>query len=181
MIRASVFIATSLDGFIAREDGALDWLPTPEPGGDDFGYAHFMATVDVIVMGRHTFETVLGFGTWPYGKTRVVVLSSRMITIPDAIAATVEHHSLAPLALAESLTSRGFKQAYIDGGKTIQGFLAAGLIQRMTITRIPIILGSGVPLFGPVGGDIKLQHLSTRDYDNGIVQSTYAVAPTREQ
>ncbi|HMQ51840.1 MAG TPA: dihydrofolate reductase family protein [Anaerolineae bacterium] len=178
-MKASVYIATSLDGFIARPDGAIDWLPVgeSEPGVEDYGYREFMDSVDYLVMGRGTFEVVLSFGgEWPYGEKRLVVLSSRPVEIPDRLAGTVEWLSGSPQAVVDRLAERGAQHLYVDGGKTIQGFLAAGLIQHLTITRIPILIGEGLPLFGPVPHDIKLNHIETRSFANGLVQSRYEVA-----
>jgi|ERR1700733_4811861 dihydrofolate reductase len=172
-MQASVFIATSLDGFIARLDGALDWLPVePEP----HGYDEFIATVDAIVIGRKTFETVLSFGGWAYGKKPVVVLSSTMSELKVPTGAVCDLMAGTPHEIIARLTGRGMKHLYIDGGITIQRFLEAGLIQRMTITRIPILLGSGIPLFGPLSHDIKFEHVATRSFPSGIVQSEYLIA-----
>ena len=174
-MNATVYIATSLDGFIARPDGDIDWLPVGDSGtGEDYGYHAFMDTVDVIVMGRGTYEKVLTFGQWPYRKP-VVVLSSRALTFPPAVPATVESMSGSPSDVVARLEARGMQHAYIDGGVTIQGFLGAGLIQRIIITRIPVLIGTGLPLFGPVSRDIPLRHVTTRSYENGLVQSEYEV------
>ena len=171
-MKASVFIATSLDGFIARPDGALDWLPDDcEP----HGYDEFIATVDTIVIGRKTFETVLGFDAWPYGKMPVVVLSSRPSEVTPPEGAACDVMSGAPREIVARLAQRGVRHVYVDGGVTIQGFLEAGLIQRLTITRIPVLLGSGIPLFGPLPRDIRLEHVATRSYPSGLVQSEYLV------
>ncbi|HKQ75358.1 MAG TPA: dihydrofolate reductase family protein [Blastocatellia bacterium] len=172
-MKASVFIATSLDGFIARADGALDWLP-----GDDVephGYEEFMDTVDALVIGRKTFETVLAFDTWPYGAKPVFALSSRALA-PAPLGAVVEHMSGDPAEIVSQLTARGIRHVYVDGGITIQRFLQAGLIQRLIITRIPVIIGAGIPLFGPTHRDIALKHIATRQYASGLVQSEYTVA-----
>jgi dihydrofolate reductase len=172
-MKASVFIATSLDGFIARLDGSLDWLP-PD-GGEPHGYDEFMSTVDAIVIGRKTFETVLTFETWPYHTKQVVVLSSITsgLTAPDG--AVCEFMAGAPHEIVSRLTQRGFTHLYIDGGVTIQRFMEAGLIQRLVITRIPILLGRGIPLFGPLSHDVRLEHVATRSYPSGMVQSEYLV------
>lgn len=177
-MKISVYIATSLDGFIARENGKLDWLPgsdgESDTSGEDYGYHEFMDSVDVLVMGRNTFETVLSFGIeWPYSEKRVIVLSSQPLQIPNDLPATVESSSCAPAELIQKLSEEGFQRAYIDGGKTIQSFLNAGLIQDMIITRIPILIGSGIPLFGPIDKDRKLRHVDTRTFENGFVQSKY--------
>jgi dihydrofolate reductase len=174
-MRASVYIATSLDGFIARENGGLDWLPAAGgAGGEDYGYAAFMATVDVLVMGRRTFETALGFGEWPYDKP-VVVLSSRPVSVPTHLTRSVEAMSCPPAEVVRRLEARGAGHLYVDGGRTIQGFLAAGLIQRVIITRVPVLLGSGIPLFGRLPRDIRLRHVRTSGFASGLVQSEYEV------
>jgi dihydrofolate reductase len=173
----SVFIATSLDGFIAREDGAIDWL-TAAGNGEDYGYADFIATVDALVMGRNTYELVLTFGGWPYEGTPVVVLSSRALDIPDRLAGRVEHMHAPPREVVRRLADRGASHLYVDGGRTIQAFLADGLIRRLTLTRIPVLLGRGIPLFGPLPGDVHLDHLETRTWPNGFVQSAYELPGT---
>jgi len=171
-VKASVFIATSLDGFIARANGDLDWLPPG--GGEEHGYDAFMATVDALVIGRKTFETVLTFDTWPYGEKPVYVLSTRTLA-PALPGAVVERMSGAPAEIVSQLAARGVRHAYVDGGITIQRFLQAGLIQRLTITRIPVLLGTGIPLFGTLQHDIVLRHVATRQYASGLVQSDYEV------
>lgn len=172
-MKASVFIATSLDGFIARPDDGLDWLPMD--GGEPHGYAEFIATVDAIVMGRRTFEIVRGFDSWPYGPTPVIVLTTRPAALraPDGVAC--EFMSGSPGQIVARLEQRGMKHLYIDGGVTIQRFLAAGLIQRLIITRIPVLLGSGIPLFGPLPHDVRLRHIATRSFPSGPVQSEYVI------
>jgi dihydrofolate reductase len=172
MTKASVFVGTSLDGFIARADGSFDFLPAEvEP----HGYEEFMASVDALVIGRKTFETVLGFGGWAYGKKPVFVLSSRPIaTAPPG--AVVEHMSGAPADIVAQLEARGIGHIYVDGGLTIQRFLQAGLIHRLIVTRVPVLIGTGIPLFGPLQRDIPLTHVATRHFPSGIVQSEYVVA-----
>jgi dihydrofolate reductase len=177
LVKASVYIATSLDGYIARENGEIDWLSggDSEGSGEDYGYQEFMDSIDVLVMGRNTYEKVLTFGKWPYGDKPVVVLSSRSLHVPSDIAETVESRSCSPAELVHQLSENGAKHVYIDGGRTIQGFLNAGLIQQIIITRIPILIGGGIPLFGPLHGDVKLRHIETRKFASGLVQSTYEV------
>ena len=172
--RASVFIATSLDGYIARPDGGLDWLP-PD-GGEPHGYDEFIDTVDAIVIGRKTFETVLAFDAWPYGNKQVVVLSTRPSEIVPPDGAVCEAMNGTPQEIVARLATRGMKHLYIDGGVTIQRFLEAGLIQRLIITRIPVLLGGGIPLFGALRRDIRLVHVATRSFSSGMVQSEYAIA-----
>ena len=168
---ASVFIGTSLDGFIARPNGSFDFLPEDcEP----HGYDEFMASVDTLVIGRKTFETVLAFETWPYGDKRVVVLSSRTLDLSVARGA-VEQMAGPPAEIAASLARSGARHLYVDGGVTIQGFLCAGLIQRLIITRVPVLIGAGMPLFGSLPRDVRLRHFATRSYASGLVQSEYHV------
>ena len=177
-MRASVFIATSLDGFIARPDGRLDWLPGADGevvSGEDHGYGAFLAEVDAIVVGRLTFETVLSFRGWPYGARPVAVLASRPVTIPPEHAAAVEAMPGPPAEILRRLAARGARHAYVDGGQTIQAFLAAGLIDRLVVTRVPILIGDGVPLFGPLARDIRLRHVRTEAFASGLVQSEYAI------
>ncbi len=172
-MKASVFIATSLDGFIARPNGDIDWLPTG--GGEEHGYEAFMATVDALVIGRKTYETVLAFDAWPYGRKPVYVLSTS--TLPPAPpGAVVEHMSGDPAEIVSQLAARDVRHIYVDGGVTIQRFLQAGLIQHLIITRIPVLIGAGIPLFGSVPRDILLNHVTTRQYESGLVQSEYVVA-----
>lgn len=174
-MKSTVFIATSLDGFIAREDGAIDWLPTGDATGDDedYGYRAFIETVDALVMGRHTYELVRSFAEWPYGKMRVVVLSRRGVEIPADLADRVETMSGSPAEVVVRLAERGMKHLYVDGGLTIQRFLADGLITRMIITRVPIVIGRGIPLFGPTSHDIRLRHIRTTAFPSGLVQGEY--------
>lgn len=173
-----VFIATSLDGFIARADGSIDWLDAANavvPPGEDMGYAAFMSSIDALVMGRSTFEMAMSFAAWPYGATPVVVLSAQLASLPGTAPATVSLHRGGPAELVADLAAKGLHGLYIDGGITIQGFLALRLIDELTITTIPVLLGSGKPLFGALPADVRLQHLSTRAYEFGFVQTTYRV------
>src|SRR3990172_1916034 len=173
VVKASVFIGTSLDGFIARVNGDLDFLPPG--GGEPHGYDEFIATVDALVIGRKTFETVLKFDTWPYGEKPVFVLSTRSLA-PAPLGAVVERLSGDPAEIVSQLDARGIRHVYVDGGITIQRFLQAGLIQRLTITRVPVLIGAGIPLFGAIQRDIVLRHVGTRQYASGLVQSEYVVA-----
>ena len=172
-MKASVFVGTSLDGFIARANGDLDFLEAG--GGEPHGYDEFIATVDALVIGRKTFETVLTFGSWPYGNKPVVVLSTRPLA-PTPPGAMVERMSGAPADIVSQLAARGIGHIYVDGGITIQRFLEAGLIYRLIITRVPVLIGGGIPLFGAVPRDIPLKHVATRHYASGLVQSEYLVA-----
>ena len=184
-MKCSSYIATSLDGFIAKTDGSLDWLDQANatvPEGEDCGYTQYMASVDVIVMGRKTFETVLSFGSWPYSKP-VYVLSRQWSGLPASAPATAQLWSGPPAALQTHLKKNGVRGAYIDGGQLIQSFISAQLLDEITITRIPVLLGSGIALFGPLpAGRTALctQHLHTRSYDFGFVQSHYALRYAQE-
>jgi len=171
----SVFVGTSVDGFIARPNGELDFLPPG--GGEPHGYDEFIATVDAIVIGRNTFEKVLSFPDWPYGKKRVVVLSSRPIDLSAAgEGAIVEQMSGTPAEIVSRLAASGAHHLYVDGGITIQAFLRAGLVDRLVITRVPVLIGDGIPLFGALPRDLRLHHVATRHYPSGLVQSEYHVA-----
>ena len=181
-MKASVYIATTLDGFIARKNGELDWLPGSADGeeevendNDELGFKTFIDSVDVLVMGRNTYELVLSSGQWFYGNKRVIVLSSTLAKISDDLPKTVELRCCTPTELSIDLQKSGAHHWYIDGGKTIQGFLNAGLINEIIITKIPILIGNGIPLFGPLNHDMKLNHLETRSFKNGFVQSKYEV------
>jgi dihydrofolate reductase len=171
-MKASVFVGTSLDGFIARKNGDFDFLPPG--GGEPHGYDEFIATVDAIVMGRNTFDTVLTMSPWPYAKKRVVVLSSRPIDF-SRVDGKVEQMSGAPAEIVAQLEASGAHHLYIDGGITVQRFLRAGLIQRLIITRVPVLIGEGIPLFGALPHDIHLRHIATRQYPSGLVSSEYQV------
>ena len=171
-MRISVFVGTSVDGFIARPDGALDFLPPG--GGEPHGYDEFIATVDAIVIGRKTFETVLAMESWPYGDKRVVVLSSRPVDLSKA-GGIVEPMGGPPREIVSKLAASGAHHLYVDGGITVQGFLGAGLVQRLVITRVPVLIGEGIPLFGALPHDIRLHHVATRHYPSGLVQSEYEV------
>jgi dihydrofolate reductase len=171
-MKISVFVGTSLDGFMARADGSLDFLPPG--GGEPHGYDEFMATVDALVIGRKTYETVLAFETWPYGAKPVFVLSSRSLA-PAPDEAVVEHLTGAPADIVSRLARRGIRHIYVDGGTTIQSFLRVGLVQRLIITRVPVLIGAGIPLFGDPLRDIALRHIATRQYASGLVQSEYEV------
>jgi dihydrofolate reductase len=174
-MKISVFIATSLDGFIARLNGDIDWLVNAGDTNDpeDYGYRKFISTVDCLVIGRNSFEKVLFFPEWPYAGMRVVVLSRTLITIPEQAAGKIEISAGPVEQLAASLKAEGLGRIYIDGGRTVQSFLRAGLVTDMTLTRIPVLIGSGLPLFGELPRDIRLDHIETKTYRSGFVQSLY--------
>ena len=171
-----VFIATSLDGFIARPNGSLDWLDRVNervPAGEDCGFREFLATIDALVMGRRSFETVAGFPDWPYGSTPVHILSSSLKRASGRYADRVKISDESPGDCVSRLTAGGARRIYVDGGETIRRFLRESLIDEMTITRVSVLIGQGVPLFGALETDIPLRHVETRVYPFGHVQSRY--------
>lgn len=178
--RVSVFIATSLDGFIARPDGGIDWLDkanTRIPAGEDCGYHAFWASVDALVMGRHSYEKVLEFDPWPYGAKRIIVLSGGSPpAFPARLGGTVEASREAPRALLERLAGENVRHVYVDGGVTIQGFLRDGLVDDLAITTIPVLLGAGRRLFGDLPADVWLTPVETKAYAFGFVQTRYVVS-----
>jgi dihydrofolate reductase len=171
-MKLSVFVGTSLDGFIARRNGEYDFLPAD--GGEPHGYDEFMSSVDTIVIGRNTFEVVAKLASWPYHNKRVVVLSRRPLNL-SGINAPVEQMNGEPAQIAHRLSADGAKHVYVDGGLTVQEFLRAGQIHDLTITRVPVLIGDGISLFGRVLKDIKLRHINTRQYKSGLVTSQYEV------
>ena len=179
-MRASVYMAISLDGFIARENGDLDWLPQPgDVEGEDYGYHAFMDSVDALVMGRTTFEKVRSFGVgWPYGDKPVVVLSRSDYQLPDDLPGSVSVLSGSLTDIVAGLLQHGFNHIYVDGGVTVQHFLRAGLVDRLILTIIPVLLGSGIPLFGRQDGDIRLSLVNHQSWPSGLLQVTYDVTGT---
>lgn len=176
--KISAFIAISLDGYIARAQGELDWLEQANariPPSEDCGYLAFMQDIDVLVMGRRTYEKVLTFGAWPYGGKQVIVMSSQPIMFGGGIPPSVECSSEAPQVLVDRLTAKGVRHLYVDGGNTIQRFLAAGLIDDITLTLIPVLLGSGIPLFASSAQTVELELLDSKAWDFGLVQNKYRV------
>ncbi|RLD94917.1 MAG: dihydrofolate reductase [Bacteroidetes bacterium] len=175
-VNVSVFIAASLDGFIARPDGDVSWLDEYEPlgEGEDAGYSELFNKVDSLVLGRGSFEKVLEFD-WPYGDKPITVLSSSLSKVPEKLKGSVRIDNSVPLKLLENLAAEGCRHIYLDGGQVIQSFLREGLVDDITLTIIPVLLGQGVPLFGSLEKDIKLKLLESRSWDNGFVQSKYKV------
>jgi dihydrofolate reductase len=184
-MKCSVYIATSVDGFIAKKDGSVDWLhtagsPETEMGEQaDMGFSEYMASVDCLIMGRKCMEMISSMDLtpeqWPYGDTRVIVLSNTVKQAPDNLKDKVEMYSGALQTLVSKLESEGHQHAYIDGGTTIQAFLNLQLINEMTITRAPILLGEGIPLFGKTIKDIKLEQAQATAFANDFVQVKYTV------
>ncbi len=186
MMKCSVYIATSADGFIARKDGGIDWLETAgkkdvDLGDDaDMGMKAYMAAIDCMIMGRKSMEIIDSFNLtpeqWPYGDTRIIVLSTTLKELPKSMINKVEIYSGEINSLMEQLENEGHKHAYVDGGKTIQSFINLELINEMTITRIPVLLGEGIPLFGKTIKDIKLKNCSARCFANDFIQEFYQVS-----
>ncbi len=171
-MRTKVFIGTSLDGFIARENGELDWLvkfATPEVNS---GYVEFIKDIDAVVIGRGTFEMVLTFSSWPY-EQHVFILSTTMKQLPGKVKGKASLVSNKPTELLADLSREGFSNIYVDGGKVIQDFLKEDCIDELIISKVPTLIGSGIPLFGYLAGDLKFRHLETRVYSNGLVRSRY--------
>lgn len=184
-MKCSVYIATSIDGFIAKEDGSVDWLHTTgntdADMGDqsDMGFSEFIESVDCLIMGRGCMEAIANFELtpeqWPYGNARVIVLSTTLKQPPDNLKDKVEIYSGDLRQLIETLEREGFSHAYIDGGETIQSFLDLKLIDEMTLTRVPVILGGGIPLFGKTSQIIRLNNASAVAFPNNFVQLRYTV------
>lgn len=177
IITGHVFIATSLDGFIARADGALDWLMSSTIEGEDTGYDRFMARMDGLIMGRGTFESVRAFDVWPYDKP-VVVLSRTLSAadIPEHLTSRVRLSAESPSAVFHTLEQEGWRHVYVDGGAVIRSCLEANLIQELIVTRVPVLIGAGIPLFGPISQDLRWRHEETMALPSGLVQSRYRIA-----
>ena len=173
-MKTSVYIGTSLDGFIAREDGNLDWLTRFNNQEVNNSYSDFIRRIDAVVIGRGTFEKVLMFPSWPYEKT-VIVLSASLKQIPDNLKGKVTILSLKPKKVLKVLSGDGFTNIYVDGGKVIQDFLKEGCIDELIITRIPVLLGSGIPLFGYLDHYVHFKHRQTQVFSNGLVLSHYRI------
>lgn len=169
-----VFIATSLDGYIASRNHGLDWLDElPNPGDEDYGFSEFMDGTDAILMGRVTFDVVSHFRPWPYDKP-VLVATSSLREVPEDLTGSVQLVAGSPTELSATARAAGHRSLYVDGGRLITSFLAADLIDTMIISRLPVVLGDGIPLFGHLPHPSWWQHESTRSYATGIVQSTYS-------
>lgn len=174
-MKTSVYVGVSVDGFIARPDGSVDFLDDHAPAATDLGWSAFLASVDVMVMGRNTFDFVMNAGVdWPYGLLPVVVLTHRPLDLPGDFVGVVEDSSLGPEPLMADLVQRGFEHAYIDGGHTVQAFIAAGLIDELTLTTVPSVIGQGLSVFG-ADSDVRLELMSSSSDPNGFVQNKYRV------
>ncbi|MGS0673722.1 dihydrofolate reductase family protein [Shewanella sp. 30m-9] len=169
-----VYIATSLDGFIADRNNKIDWLhDIPNPDGSDLGFSDFMTGVDALIMGRNTLEIVLSFGIdWPYTKP-VFVLSHTLTALPDALEGKVFLVNGPLNEVLKQVKAQGYNNLYIDGGKTIQSFLQEDLIDELIITTIPILLGEGIPLFGKLASPLKFKHVKAERLVDCLVQNSY--------
>jgi dihydrofolate reductase len=169
-----VFIAKSIDGYIAGVNGELDWLNSiPNPDNDDMGFLELMDEIDALVMGRATFETVCSFGVdWPYNK-HVFVLSNSLKVIPEKLKEKASLLNGDIKKILNIIHGKGYNKLYIDGGKTIQNFLKEDLINELIITTIPILLGGGISLFRELPESMEFNHKKTKVFLNQIVQSHY--------
>jgi len=172
-----VYIATSLDGFIATPNGGIKWLNNiPNPDQSDYGYSEFIEKIDAIVMGKNTFQKVLTFNQWPYEKP-VFVLSNTLKELPKNMTEKAEIIKGDIKKITDKLIERGFQKLYVDGGQTIHSFLKEDLIDELIITKVPILLGDGIPLFHKLDQKLKFKHKKTTIYSNSLVKSHY----TRER
>jgi dihydrofolate reductase len=175
----AVFLGMSVDGFIARLDHDLSWLtggeeaggPPDDGEGGDFGFAEFVSGIDALVMGRSTYDVIAPVPEWPYQGRPVHVLSSSLP--PDVDARVTVHRSFDEVV--QALTAAGHRRVYVDGGRTVHQFLAAGLVGELTLSRVPVLIGTGHTPFGEFPADIPLEHVRTRTFPAGMVQSTYRV------
>ncbi len=176
MISGHVFIATSLDGYISRKDGEIDWLLSRGDQTEDHGYDKFIESMDGIVLGRGTYEKVMSFETWPYTKP-VVVLSQSLSqpSLPENLKGKVRFMNLSPKDVMSLLTSEGWNKVYVDGGQVIQSFIRDNLIEDIVLTVVPVLIGSGRTLFGSLKDDVSVKHLKTTCFPSGLVQSVYKI------
>lgn len=169
--KISVYIAMSIDGYIARKDGSIDWLERGHVGNEDYGFKQFFNSIDVLVLGRKTYEVVSDFDKWPYTGKRVIVLSSTLKEVrPEA-----ELYSGEVKTLVQILVDA--QHVWVDGGMTVTRFLAAGLVDHITLSILPVVLGSGIPLFSPTSNEQICHFQSSKSYPGGLVQLKYAVRP----
>lgn len=179
-MQISAFIATSLDGFIARPDHSIDWLDNATSDAtEDYGYEAFISTISSVVMGRKTFQRILTFPQWPFQHQRVIVLSQTMKEVPPSLKDSVQLFDGTPGQLVDILDAEGDSHVFVDGSRAIQSFIAENLLSDITITTLPILIGDGVPLFGSLDRDVQLNHISTKAYQNGFVQSHYLFSACR--
>lgn len=174
----TIYIAKSLDGYIAKKDNNLDWLNEfPNPERNDYGFDEFTKRIDAVIIGKNTFEVVLSFGQWMYNKA-VFIISSQLKSVPKNLINKAEILNEKPQSVVNLLNSRGYKNLWIDGGKVIQAFLKARLIHEIIITTVPIILGEGIPLFTKGICEQKYDHHNTEIFSSGLVKSCYKITNT---
>jgi len=171
-MKAFVYIGTSLDGFIARTNGDIEWLVQYANDEAIQAYEEFISKIDAVVIGRGTFDKVLTFPSWPYEK-RVFVLSNTLKKLPAIVENKAILLSLSPADTLKKLSQEGYTNVYVDGGLVIQNFLKADLIDELIISKVPIIIGSGIPLFADVKQDLLFQHVKTEVQSNELVRSYY--------
>jgi dihydrofolate reductase len=171
-MKTTVYVGTSLDGFIARKDGDIDWLVKYQNKEVHDSYNEFISRIDAMVIGRGTYEKVLSFPVWPYEK-KVFVLSTSLKQIPETLNEKATLVAMKPAALLYYLSDKGFSNIYVDGGKVIQSFLREDLIEELIITRVPELIGTGIPLFGYIDNDLQFEHIKTSIYSDGLVKSHY--------
>lgn len=184
-MKCSVFIGCSFDGFIAREDGAIDWMDTagkPDveiPDNPDLGFSEFISNIDCLVMGSNTLKKLSSFNLsadqWPYGDTRIIALSKSLQEVPENLCGNAEIFSGDIPELIQSLENEGYKHAYVDGGRVIQSFLKLKLMNEMTITLLPILIGKGISLFADLPEDIHLELMHAQTFPNDFIQTTFRV------
>lgn len=171
-MKTTVYIGTSLDGFIARKDGDIDWLMQYGDESVFSSYEELMERVDTVLMGRHTFEKVCSFSTWPYQK-EIHVLSKTLEAVPATLTGKVNLLSAGPAEALDHLSGKGFTAVYIDGGRLIQSFLQADLVDELIISTVPLLLGDGISLFGLLQADLAFRHIKTKSFATGLVMSFY--------
>ena len=171
-MKTTVYVGTSLDGFIARKDGDIDWLVKYQDKEVHESYNEFISRIDAMVIGRSTYEKVLSFPEWPYEK-KVFVLSTSLKQIPGTLNEKATLVDMKPAALLNYLSDKGFSNIYVDGGKVIQSFLKEELIDELIITKVPELIGTGIPLFGYLDNDLRFEHIKTSIYSDGLVKSQY--------
>ncbi len=169
--KVSVYIAVSIDGYIAREGGEVDWLNQVHIGNEDYGYALFFASIDVLILGRKTYEFVANLNEWLYQGKRVIVMSRTLQNVCER----AELFQGGPLELLQKLSKEGVKHCWVDGGVTITGFLRQGFVDQLIVSVIPTLLGSGIPLFNRVGKEIPCSLIASKSYPSGLVQLQYEV------
>lgn len=175
-MKTFAYIAQSIDGFIAKPDGNLDWLDH-NSYGEDYGFREFLRNIDVILMGANTFSVIMNFDEWVYTNKKVFIMSNKIKTedIPERLRDKVEISNLSPRKIITVLREKGCQEIYVDGGKVIQSFLKEDLVDELIITQIPILLGDGIPLFGKLNREIKLELVENQSFKSGLIQNRYKI------